>query len=361
MYEKGWIGTGPKVAKFEQDFAKYKGIPYSAAVNSCTTALHLSLLAAGIGAGDEVITTSMTFCATVNSIIHTGATPVLADVIPRTMNIDPDQIKKRITERTKAILPVHFAGRSCDMDPIMEIAERFNLKIIEDCAHAIETEYKGKKAGTFGDFGCFSFYVTKNVVTGEGGMVITHDEEAISRIKVLALHGMSKDAWKRFSDEGYKQYQVVEAGYKYNMMDIQAAMGIHQLKRVEENWIRRREIWERYQEAFANLPVDIPAPFEPGTRHGLHLYTLLVDKDNVGISRDQFLDAMMRESIGTGVHYVSIPEHPYYRTTYGWDPDDFPNAKKIGRETVSIPLSSKLTDDEVDKIITTITGILKNV
>ena len=359
--KKGWIGTGPKVAKFEQDFAKYKGIPYSAAVNSCTAALHLSLLAAGIGAGDEVITTSMTFCATVNSIIHTGATPVLADVIPRTMNIDPDQIKKRITERTKAILPVHFAGRSCDMDPIMEIAERFNLKIIEDCAHAIETEYKGKKAGTFGDFGCFSFYVTKNVVTGEGGMVITHDEEAISRIKVLALHGMSKDAWKRFSDEGYKQYQVVEAGYKYNMMDIQAAMGIHQLKRVEENWIRRREIWERYQEAFANLPVDIPAPFEPGTRHGLHLYTLLVDKDNVGISRDQFLDAMMRESIGTGVHYVSIPEHPYYRTTYGWDPDDFPNAKKIGRETVSIPLSSKLTDDEVDKIITTITGILKNV
>jgi dTDP-4-amino-4,6-dideoxygalactose transaminase len=244
------------------------------------------------------------------------------------------------------------------MDPIMKIAEENNLKIIEDCAHAIETEYKGKKSGTFGDFGCFSFYVTKNVMTGEGGMVIAHDNDAISRIKIMALHGMHKDAWKRFSDKGYKHYQVVDAGFKYNMMDIQAAMGIHQLKRVEKNWACRREIWERYQEAFADLPVGIPAPFEPDTRHALHLYTIMINKKNTGISRDQFLDAMTNEGIGVGVHYMSIPEHPYYQKTYGWSPADFPNAKKIGRETVSLPLSAKLTDKDAERVIHAVTGVL---
>ncbi|MHB8163117.1 MAG: DegT/DnrJ/EryC1/StrS family aminotransferase [Methanoregula sp.] len=356
---KGWLGTGPKVAQFEKDFAAYKGVPYSAAVNSCTAALHLSLLAAGLGPGDEVITTPMTFCATVNTIIHTGATPVLADVDLKTMNIDPKHIKEKISEKTKAILPVHFAGRSCDMDPIMKIAKEYNLKVIEDCAHAIETEYHGKKAGTFGNFGCFSFYTTKNVVTGEGGMVITNDEEAISRIKIMALHGMNKDAWKRFSDEGYKHYLVVEAGYKYNMMDIQAAMGIHQLERVENNWIRRIEIWKRYQEAFCDLPVEIPAPFEPNTRHALHLYTLMIDEKKTGISRDRFLDAMTMEGVGVGVHYLSIPEHPYYQKTFRWNPDDFPNAKKIGRETVSIPLSAKLSNSDIARITHSVKKIIK--
>ena len=227
-----WIGTGPKVMQFEKDFAAYKGVKHAAAVNSCTAALHLSLLAAGIGVGDEVIVPALTFCASVNAIIHTGATPVLADVELSTMNIDPHQVEARITPRTRAILPVHFAGRPCDMDRLCEIARGHNLKIIEDCAHAIETEYKGQKAGTFAEFGCFSFYATKNVVTGEGGMVLTQREEDAGRIKVLALHGMSKDAWKRFSDDGYKHYQVVECGFKYNMLDLQAAMGIHQLKRV---------------------------------------------------------------------------------------------------------------------------------
>jgi dTDP-4-amino-4,6-dideoxygalactose transaminase len=348
---KGWLGTGPKAARFEKDFAAYKGIPCSAAVSSCTAALHLSHIAAGLGPGDEVITTPMTFCATVNAIIHTGATPVLADVNPETMNIDPEQIEHSISRKTKAILPVHFAGRCCDMDPIMKIARDNNLRVIEDCAHAIETEYHGTKAGTFGDFGCFSFYTTKNVMTGEGGMVITHDEEALSKIKIMALHGMSKDAWKRFSDTGYKHYQVVDVGFKYNMMDIQAAMGIHQLKRVEKNWMHRMKIWKRYQEAFAHLPVTCPAPFEPDTRHALHLYTLLIDEKRAGLSRDQFLDAMTGERIGVGVHYVSIPEHPYYQKTFGWNPDDFPHAKKIGRETVSLPLSAKLTDEDVERVI----------
>lgn len=349
--ESGWLGTGPKVAQFERDFGSYKGADHAAAVSSCTAALHLSILTAGMEPGDEVITSPMTFAATVNSIIHAGATPVLADVDPVTMNIDPARVEGAITPKTRAILPIHFAGRPCEMDALLEIASRYDLKVIEDCAHAIETEYRGRKAGTLGDFGCFSFYVTKNVVTGEGGMVLARDEEDAARIKVLALHGMSKDAWKRFSDEGYKHYQVVEAGYKYNMMDLQAAIGIHQLQRVESYWRRRREIWDRYNEAFADLPVGLPTAPEPETRHAYHLYTLMIDKDRAGIGRDEFLDAMNAHNIGPGVHYLSIPEHPYYRREFGWKPEDYPNAARIGRQTVSLPLSAKLTDGDVEDVI----------
>ena len=354
----GWIGTGPKVARFEQAFAEYKGVPQAVALNSCTAALHLSLLAAGLGPGDEVITSPMTFCATANSIIHAGATPVLADVDPRTMNIDPEQVAAKVTPRTRAILPIHFAGRPCDMDPLMATAAEHELIVIEDCAHAIETEYKGRKAGTMGDFGCFSFYVTKNVVTGEGGMVITRREADLARIKVLGLHGMSKDAWKRFGDEGYKHYQVVEAGFKYNMMDLQAAIGLHQLPRVERYWARRQEIWNRYNEAFADLPLGLPAPPEPDTRHALHLYTILVDEQRTGITRDAFLDAMTKRYIGVGVHYLSLTEHPYYRERFGWRNEEYPHAARIGRQTVSLPLSAKLTDDDVEDVIAAVRGIV---
>jgi len=357
--KSGWLGTGPKVVKFELDFAKYKGLKYSAAVNSCTAALHLSLLAAGFKHGDEVITTPMTFCASVNAIIHAGAIPVLADVNPVTMNIDPEQVEKKITPKTKAILPVHFAGRSCDMDALLDIADRHNLKIIEDCAHAIETEYKGRKAGTFGDFSCFSFYVTKNVITGEGGMVLAKKEDDIARIKMLALHGMTKDAWKRFSDEGYKHYFVVECGFKYNMMDLQAAIGIHQLKRVEENWLRRKEIWEAYNEAFKDLSIRIPATVEPDTRHAYHLYTVLIDEKRAGISRDHFLNAMTGHNIGVGVHYLSVPEHPYYQKSFGWNPNEYANAMSIGRQTVSLPLSAKLTDEDVDDVVKAVKRVLE--
>lgn len=356
----GWLGTGPKVARFEHDFAGYKGVSDQqvAAVNSCTAALHVSMIAAGIGPGDEVITTPLTFCATVNAIIHAGATPVLADIDPGTLNIDPAEIERRITSRTKAILPVHFAGRACDMDAIMAIAARHGLKVIEDCAHAIETEYKGKKAGTFGDFGCFSFYVTKNVVTGEGGMVIARQQEDIGRVKMLALHGMSKDAWKRFSDEGFKHYQVVECGFKYNMMDIQAAIGIHQLVQVELNWKRRAEIWTRYQQAFADLPITLPAEPADGVRHAYHLYTILLDAQRAGISRDKFLDQMTSRNIGVGVHYLSIPEHPYYQNRFAWLPDNYPHAAKVGRATVSLPISPKLCDADITDVIEAVRSIL---
>jgi dTDP-4-amino-4,6-dideoxygalactose transaminase len=358
VMESGWLGTGPKVARFEENFKEYKGVRHAVAVNSCTAALHLSLLAAGLKEGDEVITTPVTFCATVNAILHAGATPVLVDVDSRTMNMDPSRVESAVTSKTRAILPVHFAGRPCEMDPLCDIAKRHGLKIIEDCAHAIESEYKGKKTGTIGDFGCFSFYVTKNVVTGEGGMVLAREEKDSSRIKVLALHGMSKDAWKRFGDEGYKHYSVIECGFKYNMMDLQAAIGIHQLQRIDQYWKRRREIWQCYKEAFASLPLTLPADPEPETRHAYHLYTILVDEERTSIGRDAFLNAMTARNIGVGVHYLSIPEHPYYQRAFGWRPEDYPNAMRIGRQTVSLPVSAKLLDGDVDDVIDAVMQVL---
>lgn len=358
---KAWLGTGPKVARFEADFASYKGVSDArvAAVNSCTAALHVSMIAAGLQAGDEVITTALTFCASVNAIIHAGATPVLADIDLSTMNIDPQDIEAKITPRTRAILPVHFAGRPCDMNSILELANKHGLKVIEDCAHAIEAEYHGQKLGTLGDFGCFSFYVTKNVVTGEGGMVLARHEEDIARAKILALHGMDKDAWRRFSDTGFKHYHVVECGFKYNMMDIQAAIGIHQLKRVGSNWERRAKIWQEYQEAFADLPVVGPAEPEPHTLHAYHLYTLLIDENKTGITRDHFLDVMTKHRIGVGVHYVSIPEHPYYQERFGWRPMHYPHAMDVGRQTVSLPLSPKMTNDDVRDVIDSVRASLR--
>jgi len=355
----GWLGTGPKVANFEESFKTYKNAKHAVAVSSCTAALHLSMLAARLEPGDEVITTALTFCATVNAIIHSGAIPVLADVDPLTMNMDPCQVESKISKKTKAIIPVHFAGRPCDMDALCRVVEDHDLKLIEDCAHAIETEYRGVKAGNFGEFGCFSFYVTKNIVTGEGGMVLTRSDEDAARVKILALHGMSKDAWKRFGDEGYKHYYVVECGFKYNMMDLQAAIGLHQLVRVEPYWRRREQIWNRYHEAFSDLPIGLPGEPEPETRHSYHLYTILVNETETGISRDAFLNAMTSENIGVGVHYLSIPEHPYYQRTFGWKPGDYPNAMRIGRQTVSLPLSPKLRDDDVEDVIKAVRKVLR--
>jgi dTDP-4-amino-4,6-dideoxygalactose transaminase len=356
-----WLGTGPKVAQLEKDFSRYKLVTSEqvAAVNSCTAALHVSLIAAGVGPGDEVITTPLTFCATVNAIIHAGATPVLADIDPLTLNIDPTEIARKISSRTKALVPVHFAGRPCEMDAIVQLANQHQLKIIEDCAHAIETEYRGQKAGTFGDFGCFSFYVTKNITTGEGGMVIGKKIEDIQRVKILALHGMSKDAWKRFSDDGYKHYQVVECGFKYNMMDLQAAIGIPQLARVDQSWIIRQQIWQQYQQAFADLPVQLPLEPQADTRHGYHLYTLILDPERSPLSRDQLLDAMTKRGIGVGVHYISLPEHSFYQQKFAWQPQQCPHAMFAGRQIISLPISAKLTAIELQRVISAVQELLQ--
>jgi dTDP-4-amino-4,6-dideoxygalactose transaminase len=355
----GWLGTGPKVARFEEEFAAYQDATDAVAVSSCTAALHLSLLALRLEPGDEVITSPMTFAATVNAIVHAGATPVLADVDPRTMNVDPDAVEAALTPRTRAVLPVHFAGRPCDVAALGALCRRHDLALVEDCAHAIETRIDGRAAGTFGDFGCFSFYVTKNVVCGEGGMVLCRSAEHAARIKVLALHGMTKDAWRRFSDAGYRHYQVTECGFKYNMMDLQAAIGLHQLARVESTWRRRAEVWRRYQEAFADLPLGLPDEAAPGTRHAYHLYTVLVDEHCAGIGRDEFLEVMTREGIGVGVHYLAIPEHPFYQETYGWRPAAWPEATRIGRQTVSLPLSARLDDADVADVIAAVRKALR--
>ncbi|MDW8479047.1 MAG: DegT/DnrJ/EryC1/StrS family aminotransferase [Xanthomonadales bacterium] len=356
----GWIGTGPRVQRFEAAFAAYKGVrpEQVAAVHSCTAALHVSLIAAGLRPGAEVITTPLTFCATVNAILHAGLTPVLADVDPETQCLDPAAVEAAVTPRTEAILPVHLAGFPCDMERLLAIAHRHGLAVIEDCAHAIETELHGRKAGTFGDFGCFSFYATKNLTTAEGGMILARRSEAIGRARVLALHGLSRDAWHRFSDRGYRHYQVVECGFKYNMTDLQAALGLHQLARIEANWQRRRALWERYQQAFADLPVRRPDEPSARMRHAYHLYQLRIDPAETGWERDAVMQALHERGIGTGVHYLSLPEHPYYQERLGWRPEQWPQAMRIGRQTLSLPFSARLGEEEIARVIAAVREVL---
>lgn len=354
----GWIGTGPKVMRFEEMFRTYIGAKHAIAVNSATAALHLSLTVAGIGRGDEVITTPMTFAATANAVLHTGATPVFVDVNADSMNIDPARIEAAVTSRTRAIVPVHFAGRACDMDAITAVAEKHGLLIIEDAAHCIEGRYHDRKIGTIGALTCFSFYVTKNLVTGEGGMVTTENDDHAEKIKTYALHGMSADAWQRFSSKGYRHYQVVFPGFKYNMTDMQASLGIHQLPRLEQWLARRSEIWRRYNEAFADLPIATPAPDEPGTVHARHLYTILIEESRCGTARDQVLRELHERGIGTGVHYTALHLHPYYRERFGYREGDFPQAERIGDSTLSLPLSARLTDGAVGQIIDAVRAVI---
>ena len=354
----GWLGTGPKVIRFQDAFREYIGTKHALAVNSWTSGMHLGLIAAGIGPGDEVITTPMTFAASVNVILHSGATPVFVDVSLPDMTIDINQIEDKITPRTRAIMPIHFAGRPCNMDAIMDIAHRHNLLVMEDAAHAIEAMYHGQKIGNIGHLTGFSFYVTKNIVTGEGGMVTTNDDEWAEKIQVYGLHGMSKGAWQRYSDDGYKHYAVVYPGYKYNMMDIQAAIGYHQLQRIGRYLGVREHIWQRYDEAFQDLTVLTPAPPEPDTVHARHLYTLLLDIDRLNITRDDFLQQIHQRNIGTGVHFISVHQHPYYRETFGFQTNDFPIAAYISERTVSLPLSAKLTDEDVDDVIQAVREVL---
>lgn len=354
----GWLGTGPKVARFEQDFGGYVGAKHALALNSCTAALHLAMIAAGVGPGDEVITTPLTFAATANAIVHTGATPVFVDVDRRTQNIDASRIESAVTPRTRAVVPVHFAGRPCEMDTIMAVAARNGLKVIEDAAHAIESIYRGRHIGTIGDAACFSFYVTKNLITGEGGMVTTGHDDWAEKIQTYGLHGLSRGAWKRYGDEGFVHYQVLYPGYKYNMTDMQAAIGLHQLRRLESYAAVRRRIWSAYDEAFKDLPVERPAPEAPDTVHARHLYTLLLDLPRLDVTRDQVVDELKAEGIGTGIHFISLHLHPYYRDRFGFEPDAFPGARHISDRTLSLPLSARLSEQDVTDVITAVKKVL---
>lgn len=350
----GWLSTGPKVARFEEMFRQYVGCRHAIGLNSCTAGLHLLLLAAGIGPGDEVLTTPLTFAATANVIVHVGATPVFADVEAESMNLDPEQVGKVLRERSgrvKAIMVVHLAGRPCNMEPLGRLAEEHGLFLIEDAAHATEAWYKGKKVGMLGDGAAFSFYVTKNLVTGEGGMVTTDRDEWAELIRVLSLHGMSRGAWKRYSSSGYSHYQILHAGYKYNMMDLQAAMGIHQLGRLETYLRRREEIWARYDQAFSDLPVRCPAPPEPGTVHARHLYTPLLELEHMDVDRDAVLEELKALGVGTGVHFISLHLQPFYQRLLGCRDEDYPNALEISKRTLSLPLSAKLSEEQVGRVI----------
>ena len=354
----GWIGTGPKVGRFEAMLAEYLGVPYVRCVSSCTAALTLSLLASGVGPGDEVLVPAMTFAATANAVEHTGATPVLIDSASDDGLIDLDVAEAAIDSRTRAIVPVHFAGRPVDLDRLRELRDRHGLLVVEDAAHALGAEWRGRKIGSFGNATAFSFYVTKNITTIEGGAVATDDPELAAAVERLALHGLSAGAWQRFSDAGFRHYEVVEPGYKNNMTDVQAALGIHQLRKLDD-WIdARAELWARYDELLAGLPLRTPAPPQAGVRHARHLYTVLLER-GLGVSRDELLDVLTSHRIGTGVHYRGVHLHPYYRDRYGLDPADFPVATDISERTLSLPLSPKLSTVDQDDVVEALASVLR--
>jgi dTDP-4-amino-4,6-dideoxygalactose transaminase len=341
----GWIGTGPKVHRFEQMIAEYVGAPYCRCVSSCTAALILSLQALGIGSGDEVLIPAMTFVATANAVENAGARPVLVDSVPGTGLIDLDAAEAAITPRTRAIMPVHLAGRPIDMDRLNALRDRHGLVVIEDAAHAIGAEWRGRKIGTWGNLTAFSFYVTKNISTIEGGAILTESPEIAEEVERLALHGLSLGAWQRFADKGFRHYEVARPGFKFNMTDVQAALGLHQLPRLD-GWIEQRaELWSYYDELLAGLPLRTPPPAESGTRHARHLYQIILD-DNIEVSRDELLNRLVELNIGAGVHYRGVHLHPYYRDTYGLKPGDFPVATAISDRTVSLPLSPGVTESD---------------
>jgi dTDP-4-amino-4,6-dideoxygalactose transaminase len=357
----GWLGTGPRTRRFEEDFRRYTRARHAIGLSSCTAGLHLALDVVGVGPGDVVLTSPLTFAATANVVVHHGAQPLFVDVDRQTMNIDPNRLEdalRALPGGAKAIIPVHMAGRPCDMDAILALARRYGTTVVEDAAHAIEAWYGEQKVGSIGDITAFSFYVTKNVCTGEGGMVTTERDDWAEEIRIRSLHGLSRDAWKRYSAEGFQPYETVYPGYKYNMADLQAALGIHQLARVEENLAVRQRHWRRYDEAFADLP-EVTTPLEQdGVRHARHLYTILLDLDRLRLGRDAFISALKAEGIGSGVHFTALHLHRFYRETFGHRPGEFPNAEWIGERTVSLPLSAKLTDAEVADVIAAVRKVI---
>ena len=371
VLKSGWITTGPKVKLFEREFAEYIGCKHAIAVNSCTAALHLALEAIGIGEGDEIITSPMTFAATGEVIRYFKARPIFVDIDSKTMNLDMELLENAVQKRCesgdgkrlKAIIPVHYAGYPCDMDAIMALASRYDLKIIEDAAHAFPTSYKRKMVGTLGDITCFSFYATKNITTGEGGMITTENEEYADRMRIMSLHGISKDAWKRYTAEGSWYYEIIAPGYKYNLTDVAAGLGVAQLRKADAFLKRRMQIADRYHEAFQELnELDLPLACEgeEGTTHSWHLYVIRLNLQRLQIDRNEFIDELRRKGIGTSVHFIPLHIHPYYRETYGYQSDDFPVAYETYQRIISLPIYAKMTDQDVNRVIESVTEIVKS-
>ncbi len=352
----GLIGTGAKTERMEQEFAAYLGRRHAVGTNSCTAALHLSLLALDIGVGDEVITTPMTFVGTVNSIIYAGAKPVFVDVEPDTMNIDPARIEEAITERTRAVIPVHLYGHPCEMDKILDIARRHKLKVISDCAHAIEAEYKGEKVGSLGDTGCYSFYATKNLTMGNGGMMVTDDDNVVRLVQSLRDHGMASGAWARYHTGEFQEYPMIHLGYKYIMWDIPAALGLHQLRRLEERHQRRLEIAARYKTALQTLAdyVEVLHPRKQ-VKHAHHLYVIKLK----GVDRNRVASEMEARSIGVGVHYRPVHLEPFYREKYGHSPGEFPIAEDAAARVLSLPFWPEMKDEDVATVVKTLADIIR--
>lgn len=358
VLRSGWLTTGPKVKEFEAGFAAFRGAAHAVAMNSCTAAMHVALKAMGVGPGDEVVTTPITFASTANVIVHVGATPVFCDVEPDTLNMDPDSLREAITERTRAVMPVHFAGHPCEMEPICEVASEFDLGVIEDCAHALEASIRGRAVGSFGDAAAYSFYATKNITTGEGGMLTTSNVDLADAARILSLHGISRDAWKRYGEEGYKHWDIVDAGFKYNMSDIQAALGIAQLARVGEFLERRRLLVERYDEAFGPLPGLAPLRRRDHVAPSYHLFVLQVMPES-GIDRDSFIEEVQARGVNIGVHFRAVHLHPFYRETFGFEPGALPVAEAAGDRVVSLPLYPDLADELADRVIDVVKEVVE--
>lgn len=359
--DSGWLTTGPKTKRFEDEFANYIRAGYAVGVTSGTAALHLSLLALGIGPGDEVITTPMTFVATANVVRYVQAKPVLADVEPDTLNIDPGEIRKKITKHTKAIIPVHYAGQPCKMDDIHAIAKEHKLFVIEDACHAIETEYDGKKVGSLGDLACFSFHPIKNITTGEGGMITTNDETLADKIRVLRLHGMDKTAWRRYEKGQFRHWDMEFLGFKYNMTDMQASLGIHQLKKIDRFWKVRKEYAARYDDFFRTEENIITLPAAKAhDRNAYHLYPIRLKTENLKLTRDEMIDALQSKNIGVGVHFRAIHELTYYRNYFGKEMPSLPNAEYASERLVSLPLYPRMPRGDLDYVAGSVKDIVRN-
>ena len=351
VMRSGWLTTGAKARQFEQEFAAKVGARYAVALNSCTAALHLALEAIGLQEGDEVLVPTMTFAATAEVVTYFKAKPVLIDCLPTTLNMDPELIERAITPRTKAVIPVHFAGQPCEMARILEIARRHDLRVIEDAAHAFPASYKGKAIGSIGDYTCFSFYATKNITTGEGGMVTTDDPDQADRIRRMSLHGLSRDAWKRYTNQGSWYYDIVAPGFKYNLTDMAAALGLTQLHKAERFWKTRERYAALYAEGFRDLPEITPLMIHDDVQHAWHLYVIQLDLDRLRISRQAFIEGLQQKQIGCSVHFIPLHLHPYYRETGHYSRADFPVASQAFDRMVSLPLYSKMSEEDVHRTI----------
>lgn len=350
--QSGWITTGPRVQQFTDDLKTYLDAPFVLPLSSATAGLHLALLAMDLQPGDEVITTPLTFAATLNTIVLAGGKPVLVDIDPNTLNFDVNQLEDAINENTRVILPVHFAGLPVDLDVLYELAERYDLRILEDAAHAIGAEYKGKRIGSFGDTQVFSFHPNKNMTTGEGGCIATTDAELANQIERLRFHGIDRAAWNRFSKSGSQHYEVVMPGYKYNMMDIQAAIGVSQLQALDGFIARRNELAHRYLEALSDWAQwELPTSPDYDHLHAWHLFTPRINEQEAGMDRDEFMQAMKDKNIGTGLHYRAVHLYPYYREAFGFAPGDFPHAEDVCERIVSLPLFPGMSDADHDRVL----------